>query len=619
MAKTDPNASCGRRRLLRVAATGIAGLTLASAADSVTAREESSVTFEDQTTDGREIVIREVDAAVDVMYTVATDGHEQTFARGELSAGERENVTVSLDTPLTEGRLLELSLYPSGGGSVLVTDSATVTPTGNVEYRDGIPVTRVDADPDAGFEYPYYLYAPSRAESDRDPPILVEPNNTGTSTDEFGEHESAVERRMDGGLTRRLADRIGVPLLMPVFPRPRSDPVDWRHYTHQLDRETIQIDGGPLERIDRQLLRMVEDATRRLADASYPVRERIALNGFSASGNFVDRFAVLHPDRVLSVTAGGLNGMTLLPLSEAEGRTLNYHVGIADVEEFTGKPVDLDALGEVNQLLYMGSEDDNDTIPYEDAWTDDELRQTALEVYGDDMIEERFPFCQSAYEEAGVSAQFRVYDGAGHTPRPAVDDIVEFHRRSIEGEDVGAFGQQLGLNAQIERSTTTPAVGETVEFDGSASQLDRGEIVAYTWEFGDGETASGAVVTHAFDAAGSHTVTLTTVDDSGRTDEAAVEVEVGDDTAVSDDADTGGDAASGSGAESGGADAGTETDGGSDAVASTDSTSDGTQSNADGAEPIGISAPGFGVGPALAGIAGASYALRRRLNDGESR
>jgi hypothetical protein len=167
------------------------------------------------------------------------------------------------------------------------------------------------------------------------------------------------------------------------------------------------------------------------------------LNGYSASGNFVDRFAVLHPERVVSVTAGGLNGMPILPLERADGHELPYHVGIANVEELTGDPANLDRLDTTNQFLYMGGEDDNDTIPFDDAWTDDDLRQTALEVYGEDMIEDRFPRSQEAYREAGVSAAFRVYDGVGHNPGPAMDDVIEFHRASMNGESVEAFGEDL--------------------------------------------------------------------------------------------------------------------------------------------------------------------------------
>ena len=55
-----------------------------------------------------------------------------------------------------------------------------------------------------------------------------------------------------------------------------------------------------------------------------------------------------------------------------------------------------------------------------------------------------------------------------------------------------------------------------VAFDGSASSDPDGTIVSYDWTFGDGGTASGAKPTHAYSNAGTYTVTLTVIDDTGR-------------------------------------------------------------------------------------------------------
>ena len=56
----------------------------------------------------------------------------------------------------------------------------------------------------------------------------------------------------------------------------------------------------------------------------------------------------------------------------------------------------------------------------------------------------------------------------------------------------------------------------TVNFDGSASSDPEGEpIASYEWDFGDGTSTTGQVVTHTFDSAASFTVTLTVSDDKG--------------------------------------------------------------------------------------------------------
>lgn len=304
-------------------------------------------------------------------------------------------------------------------------------------------VRLIEADPEAGFNYPYYLYVPQPESIRSDASIIVQPNDTpGGTTDDFEKHLDGARQTMHG-FPQIIADELGVPALVPVFPRPDSTPVDWTHYTHQLDRDTLMINDGPLERIDLQLLAMVDHAIDQIeAETDASIREEIMLNGFSSSGHFVDRFTVLHAERVLSVTAGGLNGMALLPLAEAEGHELRYHIGIADVDSITGESVDLPSLSETNQFLYMGAKDTNDTLPYDDAWTSDALRETAYQVYGDDMITERFPFCQAAYERAGVEAQFRIYEYLGHE-YASEPEIVEFHRRSLAGDDVSMYGHDL--------------------------------------------------------------------------------------------------------------------------------------------------------------------------------
>ena len=55
---------------------------------------------------------------------------------------------------------------------------------------------------------------------------------------------------------------------------------------------------------------------------------------------------------------------------------------------------------------------------------------------------------------------------------------------------------------------------EFIIFDASDDDLD-GDIVAYEWDFGDGSSASGRIVEHAYDDAESYVVTLTVTDTTG--------------------------------------------------------------------------------------------------------
>lgn len=64
-------------------------------------------------------------------------------------------------------------------------------------------------------------------------------------------------------------------------------------------------------------------------------------------------------------------------------------------------------------------------------------------------------------------------------------------------------------------SPSTPREDDDIFFDGSSST---GNIVSYTWNFGDGrsETNSGPTTRHRYSLAGSYSVTLTVKDDLGR-------------------------------------------------------------------------------------------------------
>ena len=69
---------------------------------------------------------------------------------------------------------------------------------------------------------------------------------------------------------------------------------------------------------------------------------------------------------------------------------------------------------------------------------------------------------------------------------------------------------------------------QTVAFDASSSYGHGQEIASYSWDFGDGNSASGPQVSHTFSdsAYGNHTVTLTVTDATGASDQVQQQVAV---------------------------------------------------------------------------------------------
>ncbi|MGJ4844931.1 PKD domain-containing protein [Leifsonia sp. Le1] len=66
-------------------------------------------------------------------------------------------------------------------------------------------------------------------------------------------------------------------------------------------------------------------------------------------------------------------------------------------------------------------------------------------------------------------------------------------------------------------SFTSSATFLDASFDGTASTDPDGTIASYAWDFGDGDTATGATATHTFLQSGSYPVKLTVTDNQGGT------------------------------------------------------------------------------------------------------
>ncbi|MDW7774282.1 MAG: PKD domain-containing protein [Desulfobulbaceae bacterium] len=80
--------------------------------------------------------------------------------------------------------------------------------------------------------------------------------------------------------------------------------------------------------------------------------------------------------------------------------------------------------------------------------------------------------------------------------------------------------------AVIASSTTQGAAPLTVEFDGSGSSDPDGEITGYAWNFGDGTSGTGPVVSHLYTEPALYTVTLQVIDNAGAATQASFTLNV---------------------------------------------------------------------------------------------
>ena len=279
---------------------------------------------------------------------------------------------------------------------------------------------RISESPTEGFNFPYYLLIPQGVDLNKSIYLLVEPNNTGVGSNFVSldrNTKDAIETCSGSSVARKLK----IPLLMPVFPRPGGT-----LYTHALDRETLLIREGNLKRIDLQLIATVRHAQKLLRHNDIKINEKIFMNGFSASGTFTNRFAILHPTVVRAVATGGINSIPTFPTDRWNDVTMRYPVGIADVKEIADIDLDEVAYKSVSQYIYMGAIDDNDTLPYRDAY-DEVDAELVQDLIGVKMMPDRWDLSRSIYKALGIPAQFVTYNDTGHEIKDEmIDDIATF-------------------------------------------------------------------------------------------------------------------------------------------------------------------------------------------------
>jgi len=280
---------------------------------------------------------------------------------------------------------------------------------------------RISAAPANGFAYPYYLYVPPELKKagKAEQTLLVYPNNTGKVSDDLGVHESDVKANMSrmGGIAAVLE----VAILMPVFPRPESD---WHTYTHALDRDTM-LSEKDYGRLDLQLIAMIDDARKRLKKQGIAIDKRVFMSGFSAQAMFTNRFTFLHPDRVKAACIGSPGGWPIAPVEKYNDKSLRYPIGVADLKAVSGKKFDLEELKRVPLFIFIGDQDTNDSVPFDDSY-DQEDRDLINPLFGETPVS-RWSVSQELYKKAGLDATFRVYPGVAHTITPEMrDDIRAF-------------------------------------------------------------------------------------------------------------------------------------------------------------------------------------------------
>lgn len=436
--------SLKRRQVIQMSGISAAGAVAFSQAG--LAQESDAnvfVSFSDQESDGQSIVIDSLETDVEAELLIfESEGDRSMYKRMDLDTGtEFTNRRVELDNPIPETQLISISVQPPEGSSSYGGARATVT-IGETTPESGFgtePGTqRIDANPEAGFHSPYFLYTPetpdSATESVNDSqtrPLLVQIMPWG----DFEERVESARDAIQGGVMR--ADVMNCPAL--VAPLPNGPESGFRS-----PEEPQDIDPRH-ERVDLQLLAMIEDAKSRLNGGTFTVADQFHFAGGSSSGYFIDAFAALHPEHV-EVFSSGANGFAFLPLEkltedipthgDPDHETTPWPIGAGNLDERIGEEFNRKAWMKIDQFRWIGAEDQDPENPDEYIHKafrgSDEIDELIEDIFGTLQVDHRFETSRKIYDHLGVPATFTVFEGVGHVPDGEhFGQIFDHHQEKI--------------------------------------------------------------------------------------------------------------------------------------------------------------------------------------------
>jgi len=166
-------------------------------------------------------------------------------------------------------------------------------------------------------------------------------------------------------------------------------------------------------RYDQVLVNMVRDIGQRYErDFS-----QFALFGFSGGGQFVNRFAYLHPERLWAASIGAPGSVTLLDQKR------DWWVGVRDIEARFGKSLDVDRLRQVPIHLVVGKFD-------LDTWeiTHSETGRHYMPGANDagQTRRERIESLRQSLLAKGVEVKLDVVDNVSHQGLQCVEPVQDF-------------------------------------------------------------------------------------------------------------------------------------------------------------------------------------------------
>lgn len=324
----------------------------------------------------------------------------------------------------------------------------------------------------------YALVYPENMQDDKQ--LIVESLNKNPEDRNIKDiSDQEVRGTLAASLTARIEWSKDAPILMPIVPHDKT----YAPYYQQLSRDcfTDELAGKrEFERIDLQYLECIQDAKdslRQLTGKRVP--DKVFINGYSSSGVFAQRFALIHPEIVDKCCVGGSTGSIPIPESN-----IGYPVGIADFKELFGKEFNEEAYKSIDFAYYVGEHEASNPaewdieenpiekgksqlrapmhdMSYHGHSTPKDIGEKQRETYGR-SLNDRFKNSVQYYRDNGYKIVDLIYKGVGHNnifgsriAGKVIKDIMDFYRGNPAFEfDSFSSVTELDMSEQLQRESS---------------------------------------------------------------------------------------------------------------------------------------------------------------------
>ena len=316
-----------------------------------------------------------------------------------------------------------------------------------LEYRIGEVLYKIKflaADTSNGINIPSIFAIPLSDNINNQ--LVVESNNL-----ESEDLQKIIEQGIQTGIRlAKLTNNLPSPIVIPLIPSHKDYP-----YLQQLSKECFNLsDNDRNYRLDEQVVKIINYAKFLLErEKGLVAKKRIFLNGYSSSGVFAQRFALLHPNIVETVCIGGASGSIPIPTEQ-----IAYPLGIADYESLIGKKFDLDSYLKIKFRYYVGEfELQNKTdsrfddfgkpapmhdMSYFDRSVPIDVGKSQRNILGTEMFYRAKKTVQ-LLQNLGIDVQHKIISGRGHDNKNGVGVnelgdkyISDTYKSTVEGQKI---------------------------------------------------------------------------------------------------------------------------------------------------------------------------------------